>query len=249
MVRPLGGQRPWSRYVKIGQVNPRHVSRLLAAAAVAGWALLSGAVPCAFAEPSATSQPCPDAEVVFARGTYEPPGLGGFGQEFVDALRAKAGGKSVGVYAVNYPASIDFPTAVDGIRDATARVRATAANCPDTKIVLGGFSQGAAVMGFVTSEAVPDGIPDGVTNIPEVMPPEVADNVAAVALFGRPGNQFMSLIGAPPVVIGPLYADKTIDLCAPDDPICAGQGDGANHNLYGSNGMIDQAADFAAGRI
>jgi cutinase len=187
--------------------------------------------------------------VVFARGTYEPPGLGGIGQEFVDAVRAKAGGKSVEVYPVNYPASIDFPTAVDGIRDATARVRATAADCPNTKIVLGGFSQGAAVMGYVTSAAVPDGIPNGVTNIPEVMPPEVADNVAAVALFGRPGNQFMSMIGAPPVVIGPLYADKTIDLCVPNDPICAGEGDGANHNLYGSNGMVDQAADFAAGRI
>jgi cutinase len=249
MVRPPGGQRLWSQSVKIDQVNPRHVSRVLAAAAVAGCALLGGPVPSAFAEPSATSQPCPDAEVVYARGTYEPPGLGGIGQEFVDAVRAKAGGKSVDVYAVNYPASIDFNTAIDGIRDATARVRATAADCPNTKIVLGGFSQGAAVMGYVTSAAVPDGIPNGVTNIPEVMPPEVADNVAAVALFGRPGNQFMNMIGAPPVVIGPLYADKTIDLCVPNDPICAGEGDGANHNLYGSNGMVDQAADFAAGRI
>jgi cutinase-like protein len=104
-------------------------------------------------------------------------------------------------------------------------------------------------MGFVTSAVVPDGVPDGVSDIPEPMPPAVADKVAAVALFGRPGNQFMGMIGAPPVVIGPLYAAKTIDLCVPNDPICAGEGDGANHNLYGANGMVGQAADFVASRL
>jgi cutinase len=230
-------------------MSARHIARLLAAVVATTWALVNAPVPSASAQPSATVQPCPDVEVVFARGTYEPPGVGGVGQEFVDALRTQVGERSLGVYAVNYPASTDFPTAVDGVRDASAHIRSTAANCPDTKIVLGGFSQGAAVMGFVTSAAVPDGIPDGVTNIPEVMPPEVADRVAAVALFGRPSNQFMSLIGAPPVAIGPLYADKTIDLCVDNDPICANQGDGANHNLYGVNGMVGEAAAFAVSRL
>ena len=46
--------------------------------------------------PSASAQPCPDVEVIFARGTGEPPGVGGVGQAFVDALRSEAGGKSVG---------------------------------------------------------------------------------------------------------------------------------------------------------
>ena len=32
---------------------------------------------------------CPDVEVVFARGTFEPPGVGATGQAFVDALRAR----------------------------------------------------------------------------------------------------------------------------------------------------------------
>ena len=95
--------------------------------------------------PSAAAAPCPDAEIVFARGTFEPPGLGGIGQSFVDAVQKKAAGKSVSVYAVNYPASTDFPTAVQGIRDAANRIEATAASCPNTRIVLGGFSQGAAV--------------------------------------------------------------------------------------------------------
>jgi cutinase len=96
--------------------------------------------------------------VVFARGTNEPPGVGRIGQAFVDALRGQAGAKSVGVYAVNYPASIDFAAAVDGIDDASAHVHYVAANCPNTRVVLGGFSQGAAVIGFVTTDVVPDGV-------------------------------------------------------------------------------------------
>ena len=186
-------------------------------------------------------------EVVFARGTFEPPGVGGIGQSFVDAVRAQVHGKSIGVYPVEYPASTDFPTAIDGIRDAANRIEATAANCPDTRIVLGGFSQGAAVAGFVTSEAVPDGAP--AEDVPDPMPPEVADKVAAVALFGKPSPEFMESIGSPPIEIGKLYAAKTIDLCVVDDPICAGSGDGANHNLYNVNGMTTQAASFAVSRI
>ena len=60
------------------------------------------------AAPVAGAAPCPDVEIVFARGTTEPPGVGGIGQAFVDSLRSQLGGRSVGVYAVNYPASNDF---------------------------------------------------------------------------------------------------------------------------------------------
>ena len=60
------------------------------------------------AAPVAGAAPCPDVEVVFARGTTEPPGVGGIGQAFVDSVRSQVGGRSVGVYAVNYPASNDF---------------------------------------------------------------------------------------------------------------------------------------------
>jgi len=212
------------------------------AAVAAGGALLLGPPP-----PSASAGPCPDVEVVFARGTAEPPGVGGIGQYFVNTLRKRVGGKSLGVYPVNYPASIDFPTAVDGITDAGHHVESMAASCPHTRMVLGGYSQGAAVMGFVTSNAVPDGAQ--LTQALEPMPPEVADHVAAVALFGTPSDKFMSIIGQPPVSIGPLYAAKTIELCVPNDPVCSGSGDPAVHTKYFEAGLVDQAADFAAGRL
>ena len=84
------------------------------------------------------------------------------------------------------------------------------------------------------------------------MPPAIANHVAAVTLFGRPSEQFMSDIGAPAVVIGPLYTGKTIDLCAPDDTICNGApvgGPSIAHALYGVNGMVGEAATYAVGRL
>jgi hypothetical protein len=203
-------------------------------------AALSAAVP------SASALPCPDVEVVFARGTTEDPGVGPTGQAFVDSLRARLGAKSIGVYPVDYPATTNFATALDGITDASTNIRSIAANCPNTKMVLGGFSQGAAVMGFVTANAIPDGAPDGV---PNPMPPDVANHVAAVALFGKPNERFMHAINQPQIAIGQLYADKTIDLCVPDDFVCSSGRDFNAHMQYAETGMVDQAATFAAGRV
>ena len=229
----------------------RRIARFLGVAILTTSAMLSAPIPCA------SAQPCPDVEAIFARGTAEPPGVGGIGQAFVDALRSQVGDRSLGVYPVNYPASADFAggiqfaaTVVEGIRDAAAHVQATAANCPKTRMVLGGFSQGAVVAGFVTSAVVPEGVPAAL--VPAPMPPEVADHVAAVTLFGKPSDQFMRDVGAPPVVIGPLYAAKTIDLCADGDTICNGAPPGAPsiaHALYPMNGMVNQAAAFAVGRL
>lgn len=198
--------------------------------------------------PAAGAQACPDVEVIFARGTFEPPGVGATGQAFVDALREDAKGKSVDVYPVNYPASLDFATAAAGVIDASAKVQSITAQCPDTKIVLGGYSQGAAVAGYITADSVPPGfpLPPGITG---PMPAEVADHVAAVALFGKPSNGFLQSINvsAPPIVVGHLYSAKTTELCIPADPICApGGNDNAAHGMYIENGLTSQAADFAA---
>ncbi|MBV8178288.1 MAG: cutinase family protein [Mycobacterium sp.] len=197
--------------------------------------------------PSASAAGCPDVEAVFARGTTEAPGVGGIGQAFIDSLQSKVGPKSFGVYAVDYPASPDFPTALDGIRDAGDHVESMVATCPKTKMVLGGYSQGAAVMGFVTSAAIPDGV--DAADVPKPMPPDVANHIAAVTLFGTPSNRFMNTVGAPPVVIGPLYQPKTLELCAADDPVCSDGGDWAAHAAYADDGMVDQAANFAVSHL
>jgi cutinase len=231
--------------------------RVLGAAVTTAAALLMAPMPLASAQPP---PPCPDVEVVFARGTYEAPGVGGTGQAFVDALRSQLGARSMNVYPVNYLASGDFGdriqfarTVVDGIRDAGLHIEATAANCPDTRIVLGGYSQGAVVAGYVTSAEIPEQVPaEYLEFIPNPMPPEVADHVAAVVLFGMPSAQFISDVGAPPVTIGPSYVNKTLQLCVPDDTICNGApvgGPSFAHGMYSVNGMANEAATYVVGRL
>jgi cutinase len=196
--------------------------------------------------PSASAQPCPDVEVVFARGTTEDPGLGPTGDAFVSSLRSRIGTKSLGIYPVDYPATMDFPTAMDGIRDASRHIESTAANCPNTSVVLGGFSQGAAVAGFVTANVIPDGAPEGV---PNPMPPDVANHIAAVALFGKPNDRFMHAVRQPDITVGPLYADKTVELCVPEDFVCSSGTDFNAHTQYAETGLVDQAATFTAAKL
>jgi cutinase len=235
-------------------MRPRQITHLVAAVLLSAFGLLSAPMPVA------SAQPCPDVEAVFARGTSEPPGVGGIGEPFVDALRTAIGPKSLDVYPVNYEASSDFSdriqfaqSVVDGIKDASNHIEATAANCPKTRIVLGGYSQGAAVAGFVTSASIPTGVPaEYVAFLPKPMPPEIANHVAAVTLFGKPSAQWLQNYGAPQVVIGPLYAPKTDDLCAGGDTICNGDPGGLPsfaHTSYPVNGMTQQAADFAASHL
>src|ERR1700739_2394525 len=114
---------------------------------LATWALLTALIDTRYA----AAGTCPDVEVVFARGTNEPPGVGGVGQAFVDSLRSQAGGRSVGVYGVNYPATDAFASSsAAGANDASGHVQNMAANCPNTRMVLGGYSQGAVVMDLIT---------------------------------------------------------------------------------------------------
>jgi len=230
-----------------------HTAAALMSATMTAAAAIAGGL----AAPVAGAQPCPDVEVVFARGTGEAPGVGGVGQAFVDAVRAQAAPRTVGVYAVDYAAGNNFDagaqfvqTVIDGIGNETGHVEQMAANCPNTRMVLGGYSQGAVVSGFATSAVVPDAIPD--TIAPRPMPPEVADHVAAVVLFGTPSGPFLARYGAPAITIGPRYADKTLELCAQGDTICSGAPDGGPtvaHALYPVNGMVNEGATYAVGRL
>jgi hypothetical protein len=88
--------------------------------------------------------------------------------------------------------------------------------------------------------------------VPQPLPPEVANHVAAVALFGKPSEAWTSQYGAPPITIGPAYTAKTTELCAQGDTICDGTPGGGPsfaHALYPVNGMVGEAATFVAGRL
>jgi cutinase len=203
--------------------------------------LVCATMPLAVA-PSAAADPCPDIEVVFARGTNDAPGVGRVGQAFADALRPQVGGRSLTTYAVNYPASYDFLGAADGAADATNRISAMAAACPSTRIVLGGYSQGAAVVDMLA------GIPPLGNKIGEIgsappLPGSLVPNVAAVAVFGNPATKFSNPITSS------VFGGKAIDVCKDGDPICSGGRNPFAHSDYVSAGLADQAANFVAGII
>jgi cutinase len=182
----------------------------------------------------AAADGCPDAQVVFARGTGEPVGVGGAGQAFIDSLTAQLPGRTVDVYPVNYPATSDYVnSAMAGAGDAGAHVQNMVASCPNTKMVLGGYSQGAGVVDITSNQ----------------IPPQVAGHVAAVALFGNPASTYAKQLSDNQIpAISPAYRPKTIDICLPDDMICADGGNMLAHLGYVPD-ATNQAATFVAGRL
>ncbi|MGN7780541.1 cutinase family protein [Mycolicibacterium sp. 22603] len=192
--------------------------------------------------PAASAANCPDAELIFARGRMESPGAGQIGNALVQSLRSKTG-KNVALYAVKYPAD----TQIDiGANDMSARVQYMASSCPDTRLVLGGYSLGAAVTDVVLA------VPFGFFGFKNPLPPGLDQKVAAVALFGN-GIAWVGPISN----FNPIYKERTIELCHGDDPICNPtdpenwQDYWADHlaPAYIKAGMVTQAADFVAPRI
>jgi cutinase len=210
----------------------RWVFSIAAAVLTAGVTLIGPGVP------SALAQDCPDIEVLFARGTDDTPGLGRVGSAFVDSLRGQLGGRSVGTYAVNYPASFDFLAAANGANDASAHIQYMVANCPNTRLVLGGYSQGAAVIDIIAA------VPFPAVGFNSPLPPNVPEHVAAVAVFGNPSAK----LGAP-LTISPVWGSRAIDLCNAGDPVCSDGRNFAAHSDYVSSGLAAQAAGFAAGLL
>lgn len=194
--------------------------------------------------PAAQAAPCPQVEVVFARGRAEPPGTGRIGEAFVDALRTKTD-KNVGFYAVNYPADTEI---IQGANDMNRHIQYMAANCPDTRLVLGGYSLGAAVTDVVVA------VPAPIFGYQNPLPLGMDDHIAAVALFGNGTRKVLGPVSA----ISPLYGNKTIDLCTADDPICNSNLDpntwvdnwpAHQYDAYVGAGLVDQAAAFVAARL
>jgi cutinase len=184
--------------------------------------------------PVAAADGCPDAEVVFARGTGEPVGPGGPGQAFFDSLTSQLPGKTITLYAVDYPSTADYAnSAKAGAADEVAHVQGTVANCPKTKVVIGGYSQGAGVADLTSHQ----------------LPAQVASHVAAVALFGNPQSSYAKGLADNQIpALDPSWTSKAIDICLPNDNICAEGGSIIAHLGYVPD-ATNQAATFVAQKL
>ena len=194
-------QQPWSHGL-------RRAGQGAAAVLAAGVLLIAPSV-LSRGVPSASADDCPDAEVTFARGTDEPAGLGRVGQALVDSLRQQTG-MNIGAYAVDYKASLLQLHTDAGSKDAVSHIKSMADKCPNTPLVLGGYSQGASVIDIVAGDSV-GGLLRGTT-----LPAQYANNVAAVVTFGNVADRTKQPITTQSSLLG----SKAMDLCNPSDPIC-----------------------------
>ncbi|OHW96995.1 cutinase [Colletotrichum incanum] len=162
---------------------------------------------------------CTDITVVFARGTTEPGNIGLVtGPPFFDALREQLESKSLAFQGVEYPATFAGfnKNGTEGVPSMTGFITQAIADCPNTKVVMSGYSQGALV----------------VRSAAETLPAEIMAKINAVLTFGDPRN---------PAAI-PGAEGKTKIICHENDAVCSGGFITIDHLTYGED--VSAAAQF-----
>jgi hypothetical protein len=119
------------------------------------------------------------------------------GPALASALEKALGADGVAIQGVDYEASIasNINQGRDGGPVMAKLVQQAKSSCPDTKIALGGYSQG----GFVVSNAIAS---SGVN----------PDDISAAVLYGDPSQK----------AAGGLDPSKVKDYCTSGDGVCAG---------------------------
>ena len=193
---------------------------------------------------------CADVEIIGARASTERPGLGVLVGPLAQRV-TRATSQTVRSTAVDYPATLgNYQNSVrQGVADMAEKIQATASSCPDTKIVLAGYSQGAQVVGDTIAGSALRGRP--------AVDAAAIDKVAAITLFGDPtftaGEPFNAVnrnrSGVLPRGKGKLdaVADRTQSCCNQGDRFCQNGQSLAAHLNY--NGSLNAAEQFIVGKI
>ncbi|PSK55227.1 hypothetical protein B9Z65_2616 [Elsinoe australis] len=167
-----------------------------------------------------TNGACAPLTVIFARGTSETGTVGTVvGPPLFSALKSKLNG-NVALQGVSYPASAagNANLGQDGGPTMAKLANQALSQCPGTKVVLSGYSQGATVVHNAVQKS---GF--------------AAGNVAAAVLFGDP--LLRQSVGSVPTA-------KVKEYCASGDGVCQTGtfSISAAHLSYGSDASA--AADF-----
>ena len=198
---------------------------------------------------------CAEVHIIATRASTERPGAGIIGS-LVTAVQ-QASDQSVSTDTTDYPATLsNYSSSVArGVAALTEQVTTQAADCPESKIVLLGYSQGAHVIGDVLAGSGRAG--PGRQTAP--LDDGAAERVAAVVLMGDPRfvpNKPFNAGTSTRAGRFPRGADAALDpfaevlqsYCDTDDTFCAGGGN-LNVHLGYTRRYNDRAEAFVLDRI
>ncbi|PWY61885.1 cutinase-domain-containing protein [Aspergillus eucalypticola CBS 122712] len=159
---------------------------------------------------------CKELTFIFARGTTEIGNMGTVVGPEVASELATLTGNQVTVQGVNYPADWEGNASLGSSGGPTmaSYVKEALQECPNTKVVLGGYSQGAMVVHYAANELS-------------------ADQLSGAVLFGDPLKMES---------VGKLSSSKVKEFCATGDPVCENGFNVMAHLSYGSDAK--EAAEF-----
>ncbi|KAG5650616.1 hypothetical protein H0H81_011643 [Sphagnurus paluster] len=199
----------------------------------------------AIAQPIESTAGCPAVHVISARGSTEFPGEGIISFLVNDIISGSK--QTVTREAVDYPAGlVDYDgSQIKGVVDMKAKLAAKTSACPNTKIVLTGYSQGAQVAGDVLAHKAP-GTANGAifsTRMKRRRLTWIFKIVVAAILMGDPGHvsgeSFQkgtanAVNGFHARASGALedFAPVLNSFCDLGDPACAGGLNLLTHILY-----------------
>ncbi|KAI6247874.1 hypothetical protein HI914_04086 [Erysiphe necator] len=158
------------------------------------------------------SGPCKPVTLIFARGTGESGNVGGNhspGPALFSQIRLSMGSQNIAIQGVDYKADI-FGYLKGGDPEGSKRyynlTEEAATKCPDTKIVLTGYSQGAQLA----------------HNAARWLSVNTTQRISAAVMFGDPYSYD---------TMGFLPSTKVLNICHERDVICDGVSGGAAHHL------------------
>ncbi|OOF99354.1 carbohydrate esterase family 5 protein [Aspergillus carbonarius ITEM 5010] len=159
---------------------------------------------------------CKKLTFIFARGTTEMGNMGSVVGPEVASQLASLTGNQVTVQGVNYPADWEGNMSLGSSGGPTmaSYVKQALQQCPSTKVVLGGYSQGSMVVHNAANSLS-------------------AGQLSGAVLFGDP----LKMEG-----VGKLSSSKVKEFCASGDPVCENGFNVMAHLSYGADAK--EAASF-----
>ena len=176
------------------------------------------------------SDVCADVYVIGARGSGQPDGFGPQAGPVVDSIEASLQGRGLTVESapLDYPAisvsdsfglvllTGDYARSVRaGVIELIAEMTRVARECPESDLVLVGYSQGAQVIKVALEELPPIHRISGIVLLAD---PTRDRNQIGIARLGDPSVERSGSFG--PVALLDHFRSVAVDICAAGDGVC-----------------------------